>query len=322
MPCKVAILSAAHVHAPSYAHCFHTLEEADLACVWDNDHQRGAEFAKVHDVEFTGDLDQAIADADAVVITSENSRHEELALEAMGKGRHVLCEKPLSTSVAAGEGMIAAAKSNGVVLMTAFPCPFSPAFIKAAAKLQAGELGDLVAIAATNRGTCPGSWFVEEELSGGGAMIDHVVHVADLLRRLIGSDPIKVHASAGNKLYGQSWEDTAMLTLEYGDGVFVSLDSSWSRPKSYKTWGDVTLNIVGTLGVIELDLFNQQLDTYSPNHRTAGFGSNLDMAMCREFLAAIRENREPLTSGEDGLAAAKVALAGYRSVAQAEAVGV
>ncbi len=65
----------------------------------------------------------AAPDLDAVVIGSENVRHRELTEMAASAGKHVLCEKPLATTVADGEAMIAACKSAGVQLMTAFPVP-------------------------------------------------------------------------------------------------------------------------------------------------------------------------------------------------------
>lgn len=150
-------------------------------------------------------------------------------------------------------------------------------------------------------------------------MIDHVVHVADLLRDLLGSSPIQVQAQVGHNVYHQDWEDTAMVTLQYPGGVFATLDSSWSRPAGYKTWGDVTMNVVGERGVIELDMFGTEIQHYQnegKSHVALGVGSNLDALMVDEFLSAIRENRPPLVTGRDGLDAVAVALAGYASLTQ------
>lgn len=116
-----------------------------------------------------------------------------------------------------------------------------------------------------------------------------------------------------------------MLTLEYANGFFATLDSSWSRPKSYKTWGDVTMNAVFEQGVIELDLFNQHLDVYrneSMRHGLAGYGSDLDRLLVADFLRCIREDSEPAVTGEDGLAASRIALAAYESARRGTAVQV
>ena len=323
MAVRLAILSAAHVHAPSYAACSKALPDAELTAVWDSDAARGERFAQNYETRFVANLNEALENCDAVVIASENVRHAELTEAAARAGKHVLCEKPLAVNAEQGEIMLRATREAGVTLMTAFPCPFSPAFRTARARVQNGDLGDLLAVCTTNRGSCPFGWFVEPEHSGGGAMIDHTVHVADLLRRVLGASPESVYAVTGHNMYGQAWDDTAMLALRYPKGVLATLDSSWSRPGSYKTWGDVTMGFVGSKGTLEIDLFAQSVEVYrdgAKTHTLAGYGSNLDLLMVGEFVAAIQEGRPPEVTGEDGWEAAKVALAGYASVDRREPV--
>ncbi|MBV6458950.1 MAG: Myo-inositol 2-dehydrogenase [Fimbriimonadaceae bacterium] len=319
MHVRVGFMGIAHLHAASYAHSFKALGGASVTGIWDPDASRGRAFASEYGLTPLESAHALLESCDAVVIASENSRHAELGMQALEAGRHVLCEKPLVIDLKAGRRLVDLAKSKGLVLMTAFPCPYSPAFHRLQDRLRKGEIGKLRAICSTNRGTCPMGWFVEKQWSGGGAMIDHTVHVADLLWRLVGKEPVRVHAQVANKIYGQDWEDSAMLTLEYPGGVFATLDSSWSRPKSYKTWGDVTMRVIGDAGLLDLDMFNQSVETYrndaSPAGRLSGYGSNLDMAIAQEFLRAIgKGDQKPLTSGEDGLRAAAVALTAYASL--------
>lgn len=317
MPIRVGILSAAHVHAPSFAHAFKKSPRAEYVGVWDDDESRGLKFCAEHSGVFCKDLHQFLNTVDAVCISSENTKHRALAEVAAKQGKHILCEKPLATTVEDAEAMIAAANDAGVILAVAFPCPFSPAFQKLCARVKNGEIGQILSACATNRGTCPHGWFVDRHLSGGGAMIDHTVHVADLLKRLLNEEPTKVKASVGSNLYSQDWEDTAMLNLDYASGIFATLDSSWSRPAFYKTWGDVTMNVVGTLGVIELDMFGPAVDVFksgTKTHSQAGFSSDLDRLMIEDFLSAIEEKRAPMSSGADGLAAVRVACSAYESL--------
>lgn len=322
MPIRVGVLSAAHVHAPSFVACLQADSRAEVAGVWDDDAARGRAFAEARGLSFFEDASQLLADCDAAVICSENMKHAAHIEMAADAGRHILCEKPLAPTFDAAAAIEAVVSRAGVVFMTAFPCPFSPTFQKMKASVDSGEIGQVLALNTTNRGQCPMGWFVDASQSGGGAMIDHVVHVADLLRRLLGADPVSVFAQTGSNMYGQGWDDIAKLTISFPAGVFATLDSSWSRPKSYKTWGDVTLKVVGSKGLIEADLFGQGLDWTTDRHAMAGSGSNLDALMVGEFLRAVEEGREPLTSLHDGLMASRVALAGYASVksGRAEAV--
>jgi predicted dehydrogenase len=304
------------MHAWGYGSAARRLDEVTLTGVWDRESERMGRFASDFETSAAGSAEELLEGCDAVVVCSENTRHAEDVEAACRAGRAVLCEKPLVTSAEEKERLFAAADAGGVQVMTAFPCRFSPAFKRLKERVDGGDVGRIVGICATNRGRCPGGWFVKKELSGGGAMIDHTVHVADLLRVLLGAEPETVQAMTGNNVHGQEWEDTAMLTLGFPGGVFATLDSSWSRPKSYKTWGDVTMNVVGDKGVLELDMFSQALDAYSdepPRHAVAPFGSDLDELLLADFVRCAQEGSPPSVTKEDGWKAVRVALAGYAS---------
>ncbi|MCH7945226.1 MAG: Gfo/Idh/MocA family oxidoreductase [Armatimonadetes bacterium] len=323
MPVRVGMLSVGHVHAPSYVFCCQSSPDAKLVGLWDKDPELARQFGSDFGCKAWDERDALIDACDAVVIAGENLDHADLIEAACAKGKAILCEKPLAASQDQVDRIETAVTESGALLMTAFPCPFSPAFESAVAKVESGEIGKVLAVCATNCGKCPGGWFTEKDRSGGGAMIDHVVHVSDLLRRLLKEEPSSVHAVTGNNMYGEKWEDMAMLTIDYPSGVFATLDSSWSRPKSYKTWGDVTMKIVGEKGVIEVDLFLQSVDWYSNKtgaHGLIGYGSDLDQMVVDEFTRAVREKTEPKISMQDGLAAARLVLAGYESAKNGQPV--
>lgn len=312
---RVGILSVAHLHVGSYVHSFGAHPRTQLVGIWDHEPSRAKEFADRTGIPLCEEIDDLLAICDAVCICSENHWHAELAARAAKAGKHILCEKPLVAREEDAATMVDAVNAAGVILMTAFPCRFSPAYARLKVRVEAGEIGRVRAICATNRGSCPGGWFTQPELSGGGAMIDHVVHVGDLLRDLLGADPVRVQAQTGNNMYGQAWDDTAMVTIEFPDGVFATLDSSWSRPKGYKTWGDVTMTVVGEKGTIELDMFGPAVGVVSATgFRNASYGSNLDAGMVEAFIRACLDGEPVPTTMHDGLQAARIALAGYRSV--------
>lgn len=325
MPVRLGFLGIAHMHALGYGDALYWLRPRvdKHVGVWDQDAARAGKFANSRRCVTYKGPEALLADVDAVIITSENARHAEYAEMAAQKGKHILCEKPIATSEEDGQRILKAVEASGIKFMTAFPCRYSPAFQKLRQRVEEGDIGDIAAVCATNRGRCPFEWFVEKDKSGGGAMIDHVVHVADLLRVLLMSEPKRVMAQTGNNMYGKDWEDTAMLTIEFESGVFASLDSSWSRPKSYKTWGDVTMNVVGEKGVIELDMFGQSIDLHQDatmQHMVAWYGSDLDRALVSDFISCIEEDRAPAITAHDGLQAARVAFAGYRSAVAREPV--
>jgi len=300
------------MHAWSYVSSLQACGDARVTAVWDEDSSRKDMFALENGLQQAESINDLLDRCDAVIITSANKSHADLVEHAANAGKPILCEKPLVTSEEEGKRMKAALKS-GVRLMTAFPCRFAASYVRLKERVSAGDIGPVRAICATNRGKCPFDWFVDVQQSGGAAMIDHTVHVADLLRDLLGEEPKSVQAQIGNNMHGQEWEDTAMLTLQYPSGIFASLDSSWSRTPSFKTWGDVSMNVVGDKGVIELNMFGQQIDVWTNAHAAAGFGSNIDHGLVDEWISSILEDREPSVSLEDGLAASRVALRAYES---------
>ncbi len=318
MPIRVGLISAAHVHAPSFATCLAENSKAEFVGIWDNENERGETFAHKFNTHFTSDLNTLLNQVDAVAIASENIRHKEHIAAAVAAKKHVLCEKPIAPNAEHAAEIEKLAHTEGLVLATAFPCPFSPNFTHAASRIENGDIGTVLAACTTNQGKCPFGWFTDPALSGGGSMIDHVVHVADLLRRLFGEELANVQAQTGNNHYAQAWEDTAMVSVEFKNGVFATIDSSWNRPANAATWGNVKLNLVGEKGVIELDLFSQGMQVTNQNGSyQAGSGSNLDALMIDDFLEAINTNGRPKSTLLDGLWASKIAIKAFESLGQA-----
>lgn len=324
MGVKIGIMSMAHMHAYSYADAVRSMPNAELAGIADHDADRAIETATTFETTaFARYADLLRTDIDAVIIGSENVRHRELCEMAADAGKHVLCEKPLATSVEDGQAMIAACRKRQVQLMTAFPCRFSPAMGRLRTAVIDGAAGSILAIRGTNRGRCPFGWFVQTELSGGGAVIDHTVHVTDLMRWLTGSEVVEVYAEISNRMFGQDFDDIGFLNLRFANGVFASLDTSWSRPKSFPTWGDVTMAVVCDSGTLTLDMFAQNLVLYSDKSGATSWshwGDNIDRLMLEAFVSAIAEGQPVPITGEDGLRAAEVALAAYRSAETGEPV--
>ncbi len=324
MAVKIGIMSMAHMHAYSYAGAINSIANAELVGIADHDAERAASSAEQFKTRAMGGYAELLAmDIDAVVIGSENSRHRELCEMAASAGKHILCEKPLATTIADGEAMVACCREKGVHLMTAFPCRFSPAMTRLKACVDDGSAGAVLAIRGTNRGRCPFGWFVDRDLSGGGAVIDHTVHVTDLMRWLLRDEVAEVHAEVSNRMFGREFDDTGFLSLGFSKGVFATLDASWSRPRSFPTWGDVTLSVVCERGTLTLDMFAQNLVVYSD--RTGGvswvpWGSNIDQLMLQAFVNSVERGEEPPVTGEDGLRATEVALAAYRSAETGVAV--
>jgi predicted dehydrogenase len=314
---NIGMMSFAHMHAKSYARRVNQIANAKLVGIADEDSGRGDMMAKEYNSRYFGSYEELLSSGiDAVIVGSENAKHRKLVEMAAEAGKHVLCEKPLATTMEDGRAMIEACRRNGVKLQAAFPVRYSPTMVELRAMIQAGQLGKVLSLCGTNRGINPNSWFTDASLSGGGAVMDHTVHVVDLMRWLTGAEITEVYAEIDNLINGKDYDDVATLTFELSNGAFGSLDPSWSRPKSFPFWGDVTLEVVGTGGVVGIDTFAQVLQLYSDKdmrHSDQSWGADMDLALLMSFVNAVANDTPVDVTGEDGLAALEVTLAAYES---------
>jgi predicted dehydrogenase len=320
----VGIMSFAHVHSPQYAGVLSSLDTADFVGVADDNASRGREAADRFGVRYFEDARGLFEAVDAVLICSENRKHARDTVAALESGVHVLCEKPISTTTEDAVAMIRASEATGRQLGTAFPVRYLPAVKQAKEIVRSGGIGRVLAVNGTNHGQMPGGWFLDPELAGGGAVMDHTVHVADALRWMLGTEVKNVYAEVGTFFGAVGIDDAAILTLELeggtiADGAFATVDPSWSRGEGYPTWGDVTLRITGTAGVLNVDAFAQHLTTFDHEAGSSSWtytGEDMNVLMLEDFLRGVAEGFPAGASGAsgvDGLRALEIVLAAYRS---------
>ena len=319
MSARVGILSFAHVHAPQYAAALGGLGTAEFVGVADDDGDRGREVAGRYGVRFfekAGELFEAV---DVVVVCSENRRHAGGVILALRAGVDVMCEKPISTTVEDAREMIRASEETGRRLGISFPVRHAPAVRRAREVVRSGAIGRVLAVNGTNHGQPPGGWFLDPEMSGGGAVMDHTVHVVDTLRFVLGVEVSSVYAEVGTFFGAGGVDDAGILTLEMeggiADGAFATVDPSWSRGAGYPTWGDLTLRITGSSGVLDVDAFSRSISTF--DHVSGGTswthaGGDPNVLMLDDFLRGAEGERIG-AGGEDGLRALEVVLAAYSS---------
>jgi predicted dehydrogenase len=201
--------------------------------------------------------------------------------------------------------------------MTAFPNRYIHSFVSLKKAYEENQFGEILGIKATNKGEMPGSWFVDKSLSGGGCIIDHTVHVADLLNTLFDSMPLSVQAFGEHRLYpGLEVEDVALVTLRYPNGVKVSLDSSWSRMHSYPYSRDLTLHIVGTKDCCRINYFAESYQIYSADANKAllhYYGEDKDQKMIDDLIDCYQQQRVFPITGLQGCKSALVAIAALKS---------
>ncbi|WGG45333.1 Gfo/Idh/MocA family oxidoreductase [Rossellomorea sp. DA94] len=314
---KIGMMSFAHMHAYSYADSVMKLPNVELVGIYDDNEERGKKAAQSYQTDYIADQDEFLAsEMDAVIICSENNRHKEMVVKAARAKKHILCEKPIATTVEDAEEMISVCEEEAVLLQTAFPVRFSAPILQLKNMIDEGELGDIVAFRTTNRGQNPGGWFIDEEQSGGGAVLDHTVHMVDIMRWYLGEEVKEVHAIVDSYFHTIDIDDAGILTLEFENGVIASHDASWSRFSEYPMWGDVTIEVIGTKKTVKADAFKEHFRLFTNENRSLShvfYGNDMDYGLIKDFVDCVEKKREPSITGRDGLKALEVALAAYES---------
>ncbi|MDB5045179.1 MAG: oxidoreductase domain protein, partial [Deinococcus sp.] len=301
---RIGILSFAHVHAEQYQALLRRLPGAELVGFWD-DSVHAQSYAQRYALRLFSTPQELLSQGlDAVIICSETSRHREFVELSARAGVHVLCEKPIALTLEDAEAMRDVCAQHGVTFMTAFPMRFDPSCTALREAVQSGQLGRILGVNGVNHSENPSvhrAWFADPALSGGGAVMDHVVHLADLLRWCFACEVAEVYAAlqwtGGAGPGGVPLDTAGIVLLTLTNGVQASIDCSWSRPATYPRWGHLKLDVIGTDRLMVIDAFAEHLTVFSPDVTRPvqwhGFGADPNQAMLTAFLEAVGGVRLP-----------------------------
>jgi predicted dehydrogenase len=302
---------------------------ARLVAVSDLDAGRAAALAAETGAEATTDWRAAVErpDVDAIVVSASNDTHAPVGLAALAAGKHVLIEKPLARTPAEAAELVAAAERAGRVLQTGFNHRWYPSIQHARRLVDQGAIGEpLLARCRYGHGgrrTWPSEWFTRPEVSGGGTFLDNGVHALDLFRWFLGD-----FAEATGMVATLAWpvapcEDNGVGVFRTAGGRLALLHSSWTQWDpvfSFELFGHdgfihVTSRESLTLGGRGDVIGPVPTQTWTMPGPNESFSDDW-----REFTAAVREGRPPLTDGRAGLAAVRMAYAVYQASATGQTV--
>jgi predicted dehydrogenase len=245
---------------------------------------------------------------DAVYIALPNSMHAEYTIRAAKAGKHVLCEKPMATSVADAQAMIDASRRAGKKLMIAYRCQYEPVNLKAVDLIRTGAIGKLQAIESSFGFNIPaGEWRINRKLAGGGPLMDVGIYSLNACRYLTGEEPGDIHANSSVIDHDGRFnevEENLGWTMKFPSGVVASCNTSYGSAMNgfYR--------VHGSKGMIELSpAFNyeglhlvaslnggQRIDVPDAQHDPSQFGTQADY-----FADCIWNDKEPKSDGEEGL---------------------
>jgi predicted dehydrogenase len=327
----VAVLGAGE-WGPNLIRNFHNKQTSEVVWIIDRDASRLDEVhARFPDVQVGEDVDQALRDPSvhAVVVATPTSTHYALAKEALERRKHVLVEKPLTTEVKQGLGLLELATKHRLILMVGHVFLYNPGIRKVKEYLDAGHLGKVYYVSMVR--TNPGPIRLDVN-----AAWDLAAHDLSIVNYWLDAEPLSVSAIGGTWI-NQGIEDAVFATLRYPHGVLVNLHASWLNPRKAR---DIT--VVGERRMLTFDdmnineplhIYEKQVSDLRTRPRYvdsfASFRASIrtgDITVpkvplgeplatqCAHFLECIVTGKQPLTGGREGIAVVRALEAMQRSI--------
>lgn len=255
-------------------------------------------------------------DVNVICICTPSGNHAAQAMAAARAGKHVMVEKPMALSLDDADAMIAACAEANVQLGVMLQRRAAPLFQRVLAAIQNGDLGAPTLGIVTIPYLRPQSYYESAawrgtwQLDGGGALMNQGIHLVDLLVWWLG-DPVAVTATAATLARDVEVEDTLAATLVFAGGARAVLAATTTAKPGFAH----RLEIYGTEGGIQIEgeeiaRWETATDSFTRaagESATAGAGADPrgiaatgHIALLRDFIAAIRENRAPHIDGREG----------------------
>jgi predicted dehydrogenase len=255
---------------------------------------------------------------DAVYIALPNSMHAEYTIRAAHAGKHVLCEKPMATSLEDCRKMIDVCRKKKVKLMIAYRCQYQPVHLKAIELIRSGAIGQVQIIESAFGfdiqktfvfdGVSKPSWRLEKKIAGGGPLVDVGIYCLNATRYLTGEEPAAIKAIASVTDHDGRFtqvEENDGWTMKFPSGILASCNTTYGGAG---TGGYV--KVQGSKGWLRMDpafpyqgvhltgslAGDQPFDMPDPQRDPAQFTAEADY-----FADCVWNDREPKTDGEEGL---------------------
>ncbi len=323
---KVGIIGAGR-QGVRRAQAINNDQETELVAVADIDFNRAKALSQQMRCQAVANWEEIMeaTEIKAVLICTPPHLHAQMSIAALEKGKHVLCEKPLARNPEEAKHIVDAAKAGGMKLKCGFNHRHHPGIQKAREWFDKGVIGELNFIRCRygigGRLDYDKEWRAHAKISGGGELMDQGIHILDLCRWFMGE-----FSQVFGFLSTRFWdiaplEDNAFALLRTEKGQVASIHASWTQWKnlfSLELFGQEGYILVEGLGGsygTERAILGKR-DFLAPFKEECIEFRGEDSSWqeeWREFVAAIREQREPLGNGYDGLEAVKLAYAIYDS---------
>ncbi len=302
----------------------------DIVAVMSMDAERGRAYADEFGIpKAVSSVPELFAfGVEAVYISTTNERHRAETIAAAEAHVHVLCEKPLATSLADARAMVDACRSAGVVLATNHHLRNGAVAAAMRQAIREGRIGRPLIARVVHAGYLPEhlhGWRLRDPKAGAGAILDLTVHDADLLRFILDDEPESVATCAQNSgLAATGIEDAALTLIRFRSGLIAELFDGFTT-----RYAETGVEVHGTEGSLLARNCMSQTPGGTLRLRSAAGEEpirlehqNYYVPGILAFQAAMKGAARPASSGEDGLISLATALAALESAKEDRSVEV
>jgi UDP-N-acetyl-2-amino-2-deoxyglucuronate dehydrogenase len=319
-----AIVGCGHI-AHKHAESIQCVPGAHLHAVCDTNCNILEEFTKKTGAIGYSDFNEMLNNPDihVVNICTPSGLHERLAVLAAQAGKHVIVEKPVALTLESTDRIGEACRINGVKCSVVHPNRFRPAVTELKQAIDQGRFGKISHVNATVRWNRNQAYYDQADWRGtkamdGGVLMNQAIHNLDLLLWLMG--PVKkLQAITSTRLRDIETEDVAVAVLEFENGALGVIEAAATiYPKNYEesisVFGEKGTAIVGgpTANWLKHWVFeaSEPADSEQLIRRIEAdpYGISGHQCIIEDMVAAIRENRDPVVTIEDGRRALKLVL--------------
>ncbi len=314
---KAAVIGVGSI-GQHHARVYREMEGVELVAIADANAGTAAKIGSRQNVPYYTDYQQMIDEKkpDLISVCVPTSLHYKVGGELIEQGINVLLEKPITSTIDQGEKLVALAKEKGVVLAVGHIERFNPAAMELRRRLREGMIGKLYQITARRVSPYP------PRIQDAGVIIDLASHDIDLMRYLTDEPILRVYGETVQSINSDR-EDMFNGLMRFRSGAVGVLDVNWISPTKIRQ-----IHVTGSRGLFRCDLLSQELYFYendsAPSQwdtlailRGVSEGNVLGIRINRheplaaelnDFVASVRDHRNPTVTGEDGLATLKLAL--------------
>ena len=277
---------------------------SNLLAICDNRERRAKEIGFKYGVPWYTDLDKflRLPSLQAVTVCTPTQTHFQVGMKALEAGKSLLVEKPMTGKEPTAKKLSEIARKTGLKLLVGFIERFNPGVRTVRKMLKQKAVGDVI-IATGRRVT---RWPVR--IGDVGVIKDTAIHDIDAMRYLLEEEVSAVYAQTGSLKH--SFEDYAEIILRFRGGTSGFIDANWLTPRKVRT-----LIITGSEATLSLDYISQEI-TFENSKQLVKPHTPWDEPLRLElenFVKTVRDDAEPMPSGEDALKAIRICDAALKS---------